>query len=48
MIRRVLFWLVWNVPIGPLAPWVLGLALGGRPRRVKRDEGVRPDDQLVP
>lgn len=35
MIRRCLFWLVWNVPLGPLAPWVLGLAMGRKPRRVK-------------
>ena len=31
---RFLFWLVWNVPLGRLAPWVLGLALGRWPRRV--------------
>lgn len=35
MIRRCLFWLVHNVPLGPLAPWVLGLAMGRKPRRVK-------------
>jgi hypothetical protein len=35
MIRRALFWLVWNVNLGPLAQYVLGLALGRRARRVK-------------
>ena len=38
MMRRALFWLVWNVPLGPPAPWVTGLALGSWPRTVKRDE----------
>jgi hypothetical protein len=38
MIRRFLFWLVWNVPLGPLAPWVMGLALGRKPREVKHDD----------
>jgi hypothetical protein len=32
--RRFLFWLVFNVRLGPLAPSVLGLALGRRARRV--------------
>lgn len=33
--RRLLFWIVFNVPLGRLAPWVLGLALGRRPRKVR-------------
>lgn len=33
--RRFLFWLIHNVPLGPLAPWVFGLAIGRMPRRVK-------------
>ncbi len=37
--RYFLFWLVFNVPLGPLAPWVLGLALGSWPKRVKMIEG---------
>lgn len=33
--RWFLFWLFHNVPLGPFAPWVLGLILGGRrPRTV--------------
>ena len=33
--RGFLFWLVQNVPLGPLAPYILGLALGRKPRKVK-------------
>lgn len=32
---RFLMWLVDNVPMGRLAPWVFGLAMGRWPRRVK-------------
>jgi len=32
--RRWLLWLVDNVSLGKLAPWVWGLALGRRPHRV--------------
>ena len=31
--RRFLMWLVWNVPLGRLAPWVLGLATRRKPRK---------------
>ena len=33
--RGFLFWLVQNVPLGPLTPYILGLALGRKPRKVK-------------
>lgn len=33
VVRSFLFWLVWHVPLGRLAPWVLGLALGSKPQR---------------
>ena len=33
--RKLLIWLVFHAPLGPLAPWVLGLAIGRMPRRVK-------------
>ena len=36
--RRFLFWLVRNVPLGPAAPWMLGLALRQRPHRVIKAE----------
>lgn len=26
--RRFAMWLVWNVPLGPAAPYVLGFAIG--------------------
>lgn len=32
---RFLMWIIDNVYIGPLAPWVFGLAIGRRPRKVK-------------
>ena len=32
--QRFLFWLVRTVPLGPLAAWVMGLALGRWPHRV--------------
>ncbi len=31
--RGFLLWLVWNVPLGRLAPWVMGLAMGRMPHR---------------
>jgi hypothetical protein len=31
----MLLWIAVNVPLGPLSPWVLGLALARMPRRVK-------------
>jgi hypothetical protein len=33
---RFLFWLVVDspIPLGPLAPWLLGLAIGRAPRKV--------------
>lgn len=33
--RTFLFWLIDNVPLGRLASWVFGLAIGSMPRRVK-------------
>jgi hypothetical protein len=33
--RSFLFCLVGNVPLGPLAPWVFGLAIGSKPVRMK-------------
>ena len=33
--RRVLLWIVWIVPLGRLAPWLFGLAIGRVPRRVR-------------
>lgn len=35
--RRFLFWLVWNVPLGPLAKTVFDLAMGQKGQLVKTD-----------
>lgn len=37
MIRRLAMWLVLRGPRlpGPLAPWLFGVAIGSRPRRVQ-------------
>jgi len=35
MMRRFLFWLVWNIPLGRFAPWILGLAFGSKPHKVE-------------
>jgi len=39
MIRRALFWLAFNVPLGNLTPWVIGLAIGRKPVRMVWSEG---------
>lgn len=36
--KRFFMWLVWRVPLGRLAPWVLGLAIGRVPRTEKEGE----------
>jgi len=41
---RVWLWLFNHVPLGPLAPWVLGLIVGSPPRRVQ--DGARDMDAL--
>lgn len=30
---KICLWILDNIPLGPLAPWVFGLAIGRRPRR---------------
>ena len=35
--RKILFWIVWNIPLGKLAPYVLGLALGRMPQKKEGD-----------
>ena len=37
--RVFLFWLVHNVPLGRLAPYIFGLAIGRMPKRKKGGEG---------
>ena len=36
--RRILFWIVDNIPLGKLAPYVFGLAVGRKPQKVKGNE----------
>jgi len=38
--RKILFWIVHNIPLGRLGPWVFGLAIGRKPHRVvkKKEE----------
>lgn len=36
--KRLLLWLVWNIPLCALAPWVLGLAIGRMPMEVHDDK----------
>lgn len=31
--RKLLLWIVWNIPLGILAPWVFGLAVGRMPEK---------------
>lgn len=33
--RRIAWWLITNVRLGPFAPWVMGLALGRAPKRIR-------------
>jgi len=33
--NRLLIWIVWNVPCGRLAPWLFGLAIKRKPKRIK-------------
>jgi len=33
--RRFIWWVFNNIPLGRLAPWVFGLAIGRRPRKIK-------------
>lgn len=33
MMKRIAMWLVWNAPLGRLAPWVFGFVIGRRPRK---------------
>ena len=36
--RTLLLWLACNIPLGSLAPWVFGLAIGRRPHKAEEDE----------
>ena len=36
--RKFAMWIVWNVPIGRLAPWLFGFAMGSKPHKVKQEQ----------
>lgn len=38
--KRLAMWAVWNVPMGWLAPLVLGYAFGSHPKRVMQNDEV--------
>ena len=33
MIQRILLWIVWYIPLGKLAPYVIGFALNSKPHK---------------
>lgn len=35
--RKILFWIVNDIPLGKLAPYVFGLALGRKPQKERQD-----------
>jgi hypothetical protein len=35
---KFLFWVIKNIPLGRLAPYVFGLAIGRKPQRVERSD----------
>lgn len=35
--NRFLLWLVFNIPLGKLAPYVFGLAVGRKPEKKRSD-----------
>lgn len=47
-LRRFAMWLVWNVPLGALAPHVMAFALGAESyQQVKTIEGRDPREKVV-
>ncbi len=38
--RKFLMWIVWNIPLGKLAPLVFGLAIGSKPERINNENKV--------
>lgn len=43
--RRILFWMVWNVPLGKLTPYILGLAIGSKPIKKKDMEELTNENE---
>lgn len=38
--RKFLMWIVWNIPLGKLAPLVFGLAIGSTPERINNESKI--------
>ncbi|HLF66173.1 MAG TPA: hypothetical protein VI522_01005 [Gammaproteobacteria bacterium] len=36
MIRKIALWIVWNVPVGFLAPYLFGIAVNSKPMKVNQ------------
>lgn len=34
-LRFAAMWIVWNVPFGRLAPWLMGFAANSKPRKIQ-------------
>lgn len=45
--RSVFFWIVFHIPLGPLAPWIMGLALGSRPQRAPTIAEMWPEAERL-
>ena len=37
-LRMALIWIAWNVPLGPLTPYIIGWELGAKARRMPKKE----------
>ena len=38
--RKFLMWIVWNIPLGKLAPFVFELAIGSKPERINNENKI--------
>lgn len=38
LFQKFMFWLIHTIPLGRLSPWILRLALGKKPRKVKGEK----------
>jgi hypothetical protein len=38
--RKFLMWIVWNIPLGKLAPWVFVLAIGSKSERINNENKI--------
>ena len=38
--RKFLMWIVWNIPLGKLAPLVFRLVIGSKPERINNENKI--------